>query len=267
MNDDSMSSASTIRCEHRGPAFWIVLNRPHALNSLNPKLIDEVGRALDHALSIDVRCIVFSAEGRAFSAGGDLKTLQSDPGGALDYIATIGRLFRRIEELPLPTVAAVNGLALAGGLELVLCCDLVLACEEATFGDGHARYGLLPGGGASVRLPRKLGPNRANELMMRGEPLSAARMYEWGLVNEVVRAGELHAAVDRAAAGFARQSPLALARLKGLLRTGASMSVPQALEAERLMCALQYGSADCREGLAAFAGKREPVFAPRRDLE
>jgi enoyl-CoA hydratase/carnithine racemase len=151
-------------------------------------------------------------------------------------------------------------MALAGGLELVLCCDLVLAAESAQFGDAHANYGLLPGGGGSVRLPRKIGPTRAKQMMFTGEMFPAATMRDWGLVNEVVPDADLPASVSSWLERLAAKSPIGLRQMKRLVDQGLQMSAAAALEFEQQVFAEHSFSQDRREGLAAFAERRKPRF-------
>ncbi|QBQ99358.1 enoyl-CoA hydratase/isomerase family protein [Paraburkholderia pallida] len=251
--------------EVRGGAMWITLNRPEAMNAISPEVVDGVGRALDEALARDdARVVVLTGAGRAFCAGADLKFVRGETGGgqsgAGQFLASLLELLNRLERFPRPVIAAVNGLALAGGLELVLCCDLVLAARSARFGDAHANYGLLPGGGGSVRLPRKIGAARAKYLMFTGEFVPAAAMEAAGLVNEVVDDGALTQAVDALVAKIAAKSPLGVSRMKALVNDGLEQPVEVALRQELLMTALHEHSDDLREGLAAFQEKRAPRF-------
>lgn len=164
------------------------------------------------------------------------------------------------QRLALPVIAAVNGLALAGGLEAVPCCDLVVAAREAKFGDFHAKYGLVPGWGGSVRLPRKLGVNRAKQMMYTAELLPASTLMDWGLVNAVVPLADLQSAVDALAARLADMSPLGLRRMKELVDAAAQQPLDDALRNERDIAEMHSHSHDCREGLAAFTQKRKPNF-------
>ncbi len=177
-----------ILVEQRGPALWVTLNRPAALNSLSLALAEELAAAIEAAeADATVRACILTGAGRAFCAGADLLAIGDGTGGQTLaerlnlFLPPLGQAFNRIETSRLPIIAAVNGLTLAGGLELVLCCDLVIAAHPARFGDAHANYGLLPGGGGSVRLPRKIGEARAKHLMMTGGTISAAEMKEAGL--------------------------------------------------------------------------------------
>jgi len=254
--------------EVRGSAMWITLNRPEAMNAISPAMIEGVGRALDEALGReDARAVVLTGAGRAFSAGADLKYVRGETGsgeaGAGQFLNDLLALLNRLERFPLPVIAAVNGLALAGGLELVLCCDLVFAAKSARFGDAHANYGLLPGGGGSVRLPRRIGAARAKYLMFTGEVVSAAVMEAAGLVNQAVEDGELGHVVDALAATIAAKSPLGVSRMKTLVNDGLEQPLEVALRQELVMSALHEHSDDVHEGLAAFQQKRAPHFIGR----
>lgn len=257
----------TIQLERRDALAWITLNRPEAMNSMSPQMVTDLHAALDLVVADpEIRCLAIRGAGKAFCAGADLKAVKSF-GDAQDQTtavnAFLGRataLLRRIEQLPLPVIAAVNGLALAGGLETVLVCDVVLAAEEARFGDAHARYGLIPGWGGSVRLPRKIGPNRAKWMMFTAENVSAATMAEWGLVHKVVPGDRLEAAVEELAACLVDKSPLGLRRMKQLVDDGLEQPLEVALRNERTMVEAHNHSHDRREGLEAFAQKRIPRF-------
>ena len=252
--------------EVRDEAAWFTLNRPEAMNSLTEKVMTELDDALHRAEQDQAaRTFVITGAGRAFCAGADLKDMQSK--AADDFAATqraamdrIALVLDHLESTPLPTIAAVNGLALAGGLELVLCCDLVIAAESARFGDAHANFGLLPGGGSSIRLPRLIGVARAKYMLYTGEFLPAAELHAAGLVNRVVPDAELHASVAQLTASLANKSPLGLRHMKQLVALGQELSLEQGLAAERDAFIAYSDSHDMREGLAAFREKRRPRF-------
>lgn len=257
-----------VKLEIRNAAAWITLNRPTALNSLTPGIGAGIDAALDEIeRHPEVRAVVVTGNGRAFSAGADLKFIRESSGGdphALQHFTRdLLQVLTRLEQFPRPVIAAVNGLALAGGIELVLCCDIVIAAESAKLGDAHANYGLIPGGGSSVRLPRKIGPTRAKGLMFTGEFLPARELMAMGLVNEVVPDGELTAAVERFVAKLANKSPLGLARMKQLVDDGLNQPQDTALRLELLTFDLHASSEDMQEGLAAFEQKRTPQFKGR----
>lgn len=259
---------AAVLTEVRDEAIWVTLNRPAAMNSISPGVIQGVMQALDEAQARDdVRAVVLTGAGRAFCAGADLKFVRGEQESGNDsssrFLDDLLVLLNRLEAFPQPVIAAVNGMALAGGLELVLCCDLVIAARSARFGDAHANYGLLPGGGGSVRLPRKIGPTRAKYLMYTGEFAPAEDMAAAGLVNQVVDDAELGDAVAAVVRRIAAKSPIGLARMKALVNDGLEQPVEVALRQELLMTALHKHSHDIREGLAAFQEKREPRFLGR----
>lgn len=247
-------------------SLWLFMNRPAALNSLTDGLVAGLAAGIEEASrDMAVRAVVISGVGRAFCAGADLKYAVRYEGDqvtpSIDFLERVAALLNAIETAPQPVVAAVNGLALAGGLEIVLACDLVFAAESANFGDAHANYGLIPGGGASARLPRKVGPTRAKWLLFSGEFISAARAEQLGIVNEVVPDDQLGARVSEVVATLASKSPLGLKRMKELVNGALEQPLSTALRAELLASELHYRSLDMREGLEAFAAKRPPRFS------
>lgn len=263
-----MTSTDPILSETRDGALWLTLNRPSALNSLTPEIV----QGLEHALALAehddaVRAVVLTGNGRAFCAGADLKyvreTTAGDEGAVAVFLNSVLSVMSRLEKFPKPVIAAINGMALAGGLELVLCCDLVIAARSARIGDAHANFGLLPGGGSSVRLPRKIGPTRAKYLLYTGEFVPAEQLVEAGLVNEVVDDAELLAAAGRLVAKLQAKSPLVLRRMKALVDDGLEQPVETALRLELLASEVHAHSHDMKEGLAAFQEKRAPRFLGR----
>lgn len=249
-------------------ALWLTLNRPQAMNALSPDLLRELDAALDQVeANRNIRAVVITGSGRAFCAGGDLRefqTMQSAGSGRfMENLAYAQKLLTRIENLPVPVIAAVNGIAVAGGLELILCCDIVIAAESAKIGDGHARYGVIPGGGGSVRLPRKIPANRAKYLLLTGDLLPAKVLCEWGLVNAVVKDEDLVGEVQRVAQKITGHSPLGLGWIKQLANGSMEVSIDDGLRAEMAAFERYAGSADFSEGLAAFAEKRTPDFPDR----
>ncbi|WP_433199738.1 enoyl-CoA hydratase/isomerase family protein [Nocardia sp. CA-107356] len=257
-----MSDATSY--EVRGPAAWIRLMRPDKRNALNPDILAGIGAGLDRAERDGARAVVIASSGPVFCAGADL-THVLDGIGDLDGIARLlgdaGTLTRRIEAHPAPVVAAVNGAAVAGGLELVLACDLVVAAENATFADGHVAYGLFPGAGSSVRLPRLIGANRARHLMYTGGSLSAEQALALGIVCEVAPSDQLEAAVEALCHRLARGSRAGLARMKRVIREAGDLSLADGLELELAEARAHLRSPDVAEGLAAFAEGRRPRFA------
>ena len=246
----------------------IVLNRPGQLNAISPELLADLDRVCE-AIEGDpaVRAATLTAAGRAFCAGADLRAVQAtvgDPERWAAFMRLWHRVFDRIEALPVPVVAGVHGLALAGGLELVLVADLVVMDETARLGDQHANFGLIAGGGGSQRLPRLIGARRAKELMLLGGWVDAAQALHWGLVNRVAPAGEVGAAAEALARELAGKSAAASRTAKRLVHEGLDLTLAEGLELERRLAGEHMRGADAAEGLRAFAEKRAPVFRPGR---
>lgn len=263
-------AATPLLVERRASAHILTLNRPAAMNALDDALVAAIHAALDEAES-DASCtaVVLTAMGRSFCAGADLKAARALSGredaeqATASFVRSVAALTDRIEGFVRPVVAAVQGMALAGGLELVLACDLVIAARSARFGDAHANYGLLPGGGGSVRLPRRIGPTRAKYLMYTGEFLPAEVVQSWGLVNLVVDDEQLRPELHRLLDSLAAKSPLGLQRMKHLVNAGLELPLAEALALEQRVFAEHGLSHDRAEGLSAFAQRRPPRFQGR----
>jgi enoyl-CoA hydratase/carnithine racemase len=267
MTREKIMSDKSVVVDSRAGAIWVTLNRPAAMNAITPDVVAGITAALALADDPAIKAVVLIGTGRAFCAGADLKyvssTSQSDEAGTAQFLDSILDMMARLEACPRPVIAAVNGLALAGGLELVLCCDLVIAARSARLGDAHANFGLLPGGGGSVRLPRKIGPTRAKYLLFTGDFVPAEDLVACGLVNEVVDDSELTGAVERLLAKLGSKSSLVLRRMKELVADGLEQPKDVALRSELLVSEIHTHSYDMKEGLAAFEEKRKPSFIGR----
>jgi enoyl-CoA hydratase/carnithine racemase len=262
------SDTDEVQLVVKADALRIRLNRPDAMNALTPRIVSEVTGLLRANVNNPViKAVVLTGAGASFCAGADLKVVRGqtaeNAGTLAEFLASVSTLMAELEAFPRPVIAAVNGLAVAGGLELVLCCDLVVAARSARFGDAHANYGLLPGGGASVRLPRKIGVTRAKYLFYTGDFLPAEDLLAAGLVNQVVDDSELEAATDQIVGKLARKSSLGLSRMKALVDDGMEQPKNVALRAELLASEVHAHSFDMKEGLAAFEEKRSPQFLGR----
>ena len=216
-----------------------------------------------------IRVIVLTGAGTAFCAGADLKgannNLQSrDEEQArathLEFTKRFGQVLSRLESFAKPVICMVNGVTVAAGLEILLCCDFVIALDGVRIGDGHARYGLIPGGGSTARLPRRVGVSMAKLLIFSGDLVPAQELISCGLVQKVVSADLFEAEVAALCSKLASRSPLALRRAKRLVDEGLQSSLVVALRSELEMNGIHSTSNDRREGLAAFAQHRAPVF-------
>ena len=260
-----MTMTSVLR-QDRGPVTTLTLSRPERMNALGSDLLTELD---EHVAAVardpEVRVLVVTATGRAFCAGADLKEILG-PDGHLDvprmllFERQAQATFARLAAVPKPVIAGLNGVTMAGGLELALHCDVVIASSNARIGDGHINYGLLPGAGGASRLPRVVGPTRAKYLAFTGELLTAEQAMEMGLVHEVVAADQLDDRAQELAATIARRSPSALRLFKQVIDDGLDQPLGSALRLELLATAEHLHSGDVEEGLRAFASKREPVF-------
>ena len=259
-----MNDAQEVLVQRTGAAAWITLNRPAALNALTPTMMSLLQERLAE-LRADrgVRVIVLTGAGRAFCAGVDLSAVASH-GSIADATADFIRIAEpaadALQQMPKPVIAAVNGHALAGGLELGLRCDFVIAAAAARFGDGHANFGLIPGGGSTARVPRRVGVALAKYMIYTGAQVDAATLKEAGLISAVVPRVELEKAVDRWVEKLAGKSPLGLARCKHLIDSGLALSETEAARIEARTAVEHCRSRDVAEGLAAFSEKRTPVF-------
>jgi enoyl-CoA hydratase/carnithine racemase len=251
-----------IEMNQHGAALRITMNRPQVMNALHPQMCAEINAALDVAeRASDLRAVVLTGKGRAFSAGADLQFLRTaDNDAVTSFSKGISALAARLEDFRLPVLAALNGITVAGGLELALGCDIIVAHDNVAIGDMHAKYGLFPGGGATVRLARRVGLSQAKLLMLTGETIPAAEARGIGLVDVLVAENDMDAAIRGLAAKFSVKSPLLLKRVKMALNS--CLEVPQqlGLRWEADLAELHRHSADHTEGLKAFEEKRAPKF-------
>jgi len=246
-----------------GPVAWLKLNRPEAMNSLT---LDMVSRLESYLIELesnnDIRVLVLTGNGRAFCAGADLKdTVNEDlQPGELDFIDRAEQIFGRLRHFPKPVIASLNGITLAGGLELAMCCDLMVAGESAKIGDAHANFGVFPGAGGASILPRLIPLNVAKYLLFTGKFISAKEMQQFGLVNEVVADTELFDSTQALAELIAEKSPISLRRMKVVSNDAQDKSRADALIHEQSEFRKHQRSYDMVEGLSAFVEKRKPDF-------
>jgi len=250
-----------------GATAWFILNRPDDMNSLTHEIIEELGNFLQSSeLDPHIRCIVVTGTGRAFCAGADLKaTTGGDamPPGEPDFYDRVYDVFTHLRNFPKPVIASLNGYTLAGGLEIAMCCDLVIAAESAKIGDAHANFGVYPGAGGAAILPRIVPANVAKYLLFTGKMLSADDMRTYGFVNEVVSDDQLEDATQVLADLICSKSPIALKRMKEVAKDTLDRSSADALRYEQFIFRQHLRSADMAEGLRAFEEKRKPNFQGR----
>lgn len=243
----------------------IKLNRPERFNALGSRIVDELGRALAEVEgSGEVRAVVLTGAGdRAFCSGVDLKERREmDADERWAHNRALNAFAEQLARLQTPTVAALNGLAFGGGLEITLACDFRIAAEGAEFSLPEVGIGIVPGAGGTQRLPRLIGPTRAKELILTGRRISAEAALEMGLVSKVVPPGSLMEEARSLAGEIATNSPLALAYAKAAVDLASEMSIEQGLRYETAAIRATLASEDYQIGLAAFAKKRTPEFPP-----
>lgn len=267
-----MSDAEpAVRREDRGSVACLALNRPDAMNALSTGMLAELDAHIRSvAADPEIRVVVVTATGRAFCAGADLIEVLGSAGALdthrmLSFERQAQATFAALAGLGKPTIAALNGVTMAGGLELALHCDIVIASSRAKIGDGHTNYGLLPGAGGAARLPRVIGPTRAKYLAFTGALITAAQALSMGLVVEVVEPEHLESRTLELADAIAKRSPSALRLFKQVIDDGLDQPLPSALRLELLATAEHLHSGDVDEGLWAFAEKREPRFITKKE--
>lgn len=241
----------------------ITLNRPDVLNALNRATMDELVDAIEGFDRDEaVRCIVITGAGRAFAAGADIKEMA----GATAPQMLAGYRFQqweRIRKVTTPLIAAVNGLALGGGCELAMLCDMIIAAETAQFGQPEINLGIMPGAGGTQRLTRAIGKARAMEMVLTGRPIPARQAEAWGLLTRVVPAEVALEEAVRLAKEIAARGAVAVRLAKESVLKAFDLHLEGGLDFERKCFYLLFATEDRTEGLAAFLEKRAPVFKGR----
>jgi enoyl-CoA hydratase/carnithine racemase len=245
---------------HPGVAV-IRLNRPQALNAFNNQLMDELTAALDAAEADDaVRAIVITGSDKAFAAGADIKEMAAKTYAQAFAEDFITRNWERAARCRKPLIAAVAGFALGGGCELAMMCDIIIAAENARFGQPEITIGVVPGAGGSQRLARAVGKAKAMDMVLTGRMIDAAEAERIGLVSRVVPLADLMTEALAAAAKLAALPPLGVLIAKSLVQAAFETPLAQGLKQERLAFQSMFGLDDQKEGMAAFLEKRKPAF-------
>jgi enoyl-CoA hydratase len=239
----------------------LTIVRPQALNALNFELLEELGEYLDHIGTAGARALIITGEGeKAFCAGADIKELQQRGLTAQREGAQFGQaVFARLDRLPIPSIALVNGFAFGGGCELALACTLRLALPHAKFGLPEVKLGLIPGYGGTQRLPRLIGQGRALEMVMTGRTVDAQEALAMGLVNRIVQAPGL-AAAKAYAREFTGHGLRALQFAREAVQRSMDVSLHEGLRVEADLSTLAYRTRDAEEGMQAFVEKRKARF-------
>jgi enoyl-CoA hydratase len=252
-----------LKIADRGPVRVIAVDRPDKLNALNAATLEALHAAFDAAaVDAEVRVVVLTGSGpKAFVAGADIAEMSGlTPVEAREFSLRGQRMMRRVERMPKPVIAMVNGFALGGGLELAMCCHLRLAADTAKLGQPEINLGLIPGFGGTQRLLRLAGRAAALELCLTGAPIGAERALQLGIVNRVVPAAELEAETMKLADQLATAAPHALRGTIDCVNIGGECGLEEGLEYESAQFALIFATEDMREGTRAFLEKRKPEF-------
>jgi enoyl-CoA hydratase len=247
----------------RGAVAVLTLNRPDRLNAIGRDVLGLLAIAVAEAEADEqIRALVIAGAGRAFCAGADLGEIEALPDARAfrRFIARMTEVYQLISDCPKPSVAALHGVAFGGGLELALACDLRVAETGARLGVPEMKLGVLPGAGGTQRLPRLVPPAIAKQMILTGEPVTAQRAYDLGLVNELAAPGEALTAALALAGQLAAGAPLALAAGKRLVDRGLGMDLAAAISYEGESVSMLFGTADRAAGLAAFRARRPPAF-------
>jgi len=256
--------AEMILVETHGHVGLIRLNRPQALNALCDQLMEELGAQL---LAFDaepgIGAVVLTGSDKAFAAGADIKEMRDRSYPDVFLHDFIGARWETVLQVRKPVIAAVNGFALGGGCELAMMCDLIVAGDGARFGQPEINLGVLPGAGGTQRLTRAIGKSKAMDLCLTGRMMDAAEAERCSLVSRVFPAAELVAEALKIAEKVAAQSPVAAAMVKRAVNAAFETTLAEGVRAERALFLSLFGTADQREGMAAFAEKRKPVFGGR----
>jgi len=262
-----MKSYETITVEKQGDhAVLVTLNRPDVLNAMNTQMGLDLLDAFDGfcAAPNAQRCIVLTGAGRAFCAGGDLKQRKGMTDEQWqDQHLIFERAVRAMVGCPVPIIAAVNGHAFAGGMEMSLCCDFIYAVEGARFALTEVTLGIMPGAGGTQNLPRAVGSRRAKEILLTGKPFSAQDAYDWGMINRICKPETLLAEALETAAVIAGNAPISTRQIKQSVNMGMNMDLHSAMMFEIEAYNRMVPTEDRREGILAFNEKRKPVYKGR----
>lgn len=245
--------------EQKGAYAIITINREKALNALNSTVLEELDKTLDAVNLDEVRCLILTGAGaKSFVAGADIGEMSSLTKAEGEAFGKKGNdVFRKLETFPIPVIAAVNGFALGGGCEISMSCDIRICSENAVFGQPEVGLGITPGFGGTQRLARLVGAGMAKQMIYTARNIKADEAYRIGLVNAVYPQEELMAAVEKMAAGIAKNAPIAVRNCKKAINEGLDVDMDQAIVIEEKLFGDCFESYDQKEGMAAFLEKRK----------
>lgn len=238
----------------------LTISRPEALNALNRPLLDEINDFIDN-IPADLRLLIITGEGKSFVAGADIAAMAPmNKEQGLEFGKFGSMVFRKIEELPIPVIAAVNGFALGGGCELAMSCDIRIASEKARFGQPEVKLGIIPGFNGTYRLAKLIGQGYAKEMIYSGGMINAAEALRIGLVNHVVPCDQLEGYVKTLAEIIVANAPIAIANAKKSINENYDLDKPEAIALENGLFAECFATEDQKIGMKAFLEKKSPEF-------
>lgn len=256
----SLPTLKWVKCEKQGRIGIVTLNRPEALNALNDPLVADIGAAFAH-FNADPTCsvIVLTGAGKAFAAGADIKEMANKTYYEMSTVDKIAP-WDQLAKSKIPTIAAVNGVALGGGCEIAMMCDIMIASENAKFGQPEIKIGTIPGAGGTQRLTRAVGKSKAMELCLTGNMISAQEALQFGLVARVVPADQLMPTALKLAEQIAANSLPILKLCKESVNAAYETTLQQGVHMERRLFHSTFALADQKEGMSAFIAKKPPQF-------
>ena len=252
----------TLKYEVNGHIAKITINRPEALNALNSEVLDELNLLLDEVrANKDLRVAILTGEGRSFVAGADIKEMSTLTAiGGKEFGNKGLSVFRKLETLPIPVIAQINGFALGGGCEIAMSCDFRIASDKALFGQPEVGLGITPGFAGTQRLQRLVGQGYAKYLIYTANNIKADKAYEIGLVQEVVEADKLEETVQKLAEKIAANAPIAVRASKEAINVGGQVDIDSALKVEENLFGLTFSTEDQKTGMNAFINKEKAEF-------
>jgi enoyl-CoA hydratase len=257
-----MKAYKTIILEKKDGIGYITLNRPEVFNAISQELIDEFADALEAVNNdYEIQVLILTGAGKGFQAGADIRELSlMTPMAILRWNEGVLRNHAKLEKLRQPVIAAMNGLAMGGGLELALSCSIRIAVEGAKLALPEVKLGIIPGTGGTQRLPRLVGKGKAYELLLTGDTLTAEEALNIGLVNKVVPKGEALKAAEEMARRIMANAPIAVEMCKDAVEIGMDLPLEQAIQYSQKNCITCFSTEDMKEGTSAFLEKRKPNF-------